>query len=494
MLPILTSDQIRQADQFTIERQGITSVELMERAAREIFHKITELFPGCDEFIILCGNGNNGGDGLVLARLLHRVRKKVRVVLVNENGKRPAENAHQLERLRGETSVEVFTWKEEAFSCAKKAIIVEALLGNGIKRPPEGAFLSLIRYVNKLEAVKIAVDVPGGLFTDNAGTDPETVFKADYTLTFQVPKVNLLNPDYAFCTGKLEILEIGLDQEFLRKQTTGFFYLQAADICEILPKRHPSGSKHDFGHALLIAGSEEKMGAAVLATKACLRSGAGLTTVHIPTSGKTAFNISAPEAMLSLDSHDKILVDFPDLSYKTALGVGPGIGKEAETAELVLKALQADLPKIFDADALNILAENPGWKHYLDQKTVLTPHQREFDRLTKTHENWTERITSARSFVEEYKCVLILKAPHTLIFSPDGRVFYNSTGNPGLAKGGSGDVLTGIITAYLAQGIAPLDAAIAAVYHHGKAADLAVKEISEKALLAGDVVEFLRMC
>lgn len=494
MLPILTSQQIQQADRFTIEKQGISSLDLMERASLEVFHKITVLFPKADDFIILCGNGNNGGDGLVLARLLHSITKKVVVVLADEEGKRSPENQHNLDRLRNEAGVEIRRWNGKPFDRSPGTLIVEALLGNGINRPPEGSFLSLIQYVNRLEALKIAVDVPGGLLTEGNETKPETVFRADFTLTFQVPKLSLLNPDYTFYVGKLEIIDIGLDKDFMEKQTTDAFYLEEADARKILPKRHASVSKHDFGHALLLAGSEDKMGAAILATQACLRSGAGLTTVHIPTSGKTAMNISAPEAMLSLDRDDKILIEFPDLKYKTAIGVGPGLGKEPETAELVLKTLQADLPKILDADALNILANNPDWLQYLDSKTILTPHQREFDRLTSVHETWTDRIASARNFVERHNCILVLKAAHTLIFSPDGRIFYNSTGSPGLAKGGSGDVLTGIITAYLAQGIDPLDAAFAAVYNHGLAADLAVKEISEKALLARDLIEFLKMC
>lgn len=263
-------------------------------------------------------------------------------------------------------------------------------------------------------------------------------------------------------------------------------------IQQILPERNPNSSKHDFGHALLMAGSEDKAGAAILATKACLRSGAGLTTVHLPGNCRIAMNISCPEAMLSLDKNESFISQTPALNYKTALGIGPGIGTNPETEAVVLKLLQSKLPKVIDADALNCLARHPDWFQYLDEQTILTPHHREFDRLTKEHNNWKERFLSAKKFVSKHKCVLILKAPQSLIFDTTGKVYYNTTGNSGLAKGGSGDVLTGIITAYLAQGMNAIDAALTGVYNHGLAADLAVKEINPQALLAGDIIDFLR--
>lgn len=262
-------------------------------------------------------------------------------------------------------------------------------------------------------------------------------------------------------------------------------------IKEILPERNLNASKHDFGHALLLVGSEDKTGAAILATKACLRSGAGLTTVHIPHSCKLALNISCPETMLRLDSNGMYISQVPDVEYKTAIGLGPGIGINPETAKVVHHILENDLPKVIDADGLNLLAENPIWFSHLDEKCILTPHAKEFDRLTKVHSTWQERFTSAKEFATTYGCVLVLKAPQTLIFSPKGEVFYNTTGNVALAKGGSGDVLTGIITAYLAQGIPALEAALCGVFNHGLAANLAVKEINPRALLASDLVEYL---
>lgn len=275
------------------------------------------------------------------------------------------------------------------------------------------------------------------------------------------------------------------------KRFPEFHALEASYIEQILPKRNETSSKHDFGHALLIAGSESKAGAAILATKACLRSGAGLTTVHIPNSCKIAMNISCPEAMLSLDSNQKYISEIPELKYKTAIGIGPGLGFEAQTVKVFESILQSDLPKVLDADALTILSQHPPLFQYLNEKTILTPHEREFDRLTKVYESWEERIETAQEFVRNYDCVLVLKAPNTFIFCGE-QVFYNTSGNVGLAKGGSGDVLTGIITSYLAQGLKPCDAVLAGVFNHGLAADLAVKEISPRALLASDLVDFLK--
>jgi hydroxyethylthiazole kinase-like uncharacterized protein yjeF len=266
-----------------------------------------------------------------------------------------------------------------------------------------------------------------------------------------------------------------------------FKELESNYIKQILPIRNETSSKHDFGHAQLIVGSLLKAGAAILATKACLRSGAGLTTVHIPNSCRIALNICCPEAMLSLDSLENFISEIPDLRYKTAIGIGPGIGFEKETIKVVESILQSDLPKVLDADALSILAQHPPLFQYLNRKTILTPHEREFDRLTKVHQSWEERIQTAQEFVKNYDCILVLKAPNTLIFSKEN-VFYNNTGNVGLAKGGSGDLLTGIITSYLAQGLIPFEAALAGVFNHGLAADLASKKICNRAMIASDIL------
>ena len=490
MLPVLTSQQISHADRFTIENDGVTSLELMDRAAQEAYHRISDLFPHISDVLVLCGNGNNGGDGLVIARLFHEKNTPVRVFLADPSGKRSEENAYNLDKLKS-SGVSILGGGVQKLSVGPDTLVIDALFGIGLKRAPEGAFLSLIRFINGQNCHKIAIDIPSGLMSEGEETIESRVFKADYTLTFQVPKFNLLQPDFAAYTGKLEVLDIGLNKEFIGWRHTRFHYVEKSDVEKIIRQRHPGNSKHDLGHALLIAGNGDKNGAAILAVKACLRSGAGLTTIHVPRSCGTVINIAAPEAMLSLDADEKNITTLPKFEYKTALGLGPGLGTGENTARIVLDLLQSDLPKVVDADALNVLAQNPYAMSFLNANTILTPHAREFDRLTKAHGSWAERIASAQEFVRLYSCILVLKAPHTMIFSPKGKVFINSSGNAGLAKGGTGDVLTGIITAYLAQGIDPLDAAIAGVYHHGLAADLAVKEISERALLAGDVIEFL---
>lgn len=273
-------------------------------------------------------------------------------------------------------------------------------------------------------------------------------------------------------------------------QFPDFKEIDTKHIKKMLPERNNMSSKHDFGHAQIIAGSETKAGATILATKACLRAGAGLTTVHVPSSCRIAMNVSCPEAMLSIDENEKYISEIPDLKYKTAIGIGPSIGFKKETINVLVSILQSELPKIIDADAITILSQNPHLFQYLNENTILTPHEIEFDRLTKVHSTWEERIISAIDFVKNFNCILVLKAPNTFICTPN-KVYYNTSGNVGLAKGGAGDVLTGIITAYLAQNLSPIEAALAGVFNHGLAADFAVSQIKHSALIASDIIEFL---
>jgi NAD(P)H-hydrate epimerase len=494
MLPILSADQMKTLDSYSIKKQQITSLDLMERAANKAFEKINDLMPDLKHCIVLCGNGNNGGDGWVLARLLHEKSCKILVIEVDSNGNRSKENKINRKKaiVLGIETVEWELKKRPEIQVKSNTLVIDALFGFGLSKKLSGIYADLVQEVNTWNCLRLAIDLPSGL-TANLRTEKDnSILISDYTLTFQLPKLNLLNPDNAKFIGELHILNIGLEQEFIQEQESVNFWITKQDIQEIFPQRKSFESKRDFGNALLITGSKTKAGAAILATKACLRSGAGLTTVHLPVSCQIAMNISAPEAMLSLDENPNFITELPDLKYRTAIGIGPGIEEEEQTKKVVEAILkQQKIPKIIDADALNILAENKKYLSFLNEKTILTPHEREFDRLTKVHTSWSDRINSAKEFVQNNPCVLVLKAPHTMIFSSDGKVYYNSTGNVGLAKGGSGDVLTGIITSYLAQGISPLNAAIAGVFNHGLTADLAIQEIDKNALLASDLIHYL---
>ncbi len=339
----------------------------------------------------------------------------------------------------------------------------------------------------------IAIDIPSGLMgEDNSENNLENIVKADYTLTFQFPKISFLFAENEPYVGEFEVLPIGLHPEGIAKTPSNFHLLEADDIQKLIPKRSRFSHKGTFGHALLIAGSYGKMGAAVLSSKACLRSGVGLLTTHIPRLGYTILQTAVPEAMTSVDQHDSMFTELPDLEPFSAIGAGPGLGTKSNSEKALLSLLEnAKVPLVLDADALNILSKNKEWLEKLPENSILTPHPGEFKRLAGEAANSYENIQKQIGFSEKYKVIVVLKGAFTSISTPDGKLYFNSTGNPGMATAGSGDVLTGIILSLLAQGIAPKNAAITGVHLHGLAGDLTAKEKSEISLIAGDIVEFL---
>ena len=299
--------------------------------------------------------------------------------------------------------------------------------------------------------------------------------------------------DYYELVGTYEILDIGLVEDFIEAQTSKYQYLILQDIIQLYRPRNKFSHKGSFGHGILLAGSKGKMGAAILSAKACLRSGAGLLTVNIPACGYIPMQTALPEAMVICDEQDEYLRKYPDLSPYSAIAMGPGMGQEKETAQ-VLKVIiqQAAVPLVLDADALNILAENKTWISFLPANTILCPHPKEFDRLTYAHTSAYDRLQTARSFALKYQVIVILKGAHTAIVLPDQRVFFNSSGNAALAKGGSGDVLTGMLLAYLANGYKPFEAALMGVFLHGMAADRYVDKFSIDSMLSGDLIDMLK--
>jgi ADP-dependent NAD(P)H-hydrate dehydratase / NAD(P)H-hydrate epimerase len=494
-MKILTTQQIRLADQHTIEKEPISSIDLMERASLALFDALKRRIKKTDRIKIFCGMGNNGGDGLAVARMLIVSGYRVEVFKIIHSDKCSPDFMINEERLR---KIKRASWVELHPSDSlpelhASDIVVDALFGSGLNRPLEGFPAKVIRHIDASGAIVYSVDMPSGLFgEDNSGNIPENIIKARFTFTFELPKLAFMFAENHQYTGNWQIVNIGLDKSFLEEAETPWYFLQPTDLVPGFRPRQKFDHKGVFGHALLIAGSYGKSGAAVLAARATLTCGAGLLTVHVPKNNYSIQQTSLPEAMVSVDEDEFYFSGIKKISGYSAIAIGPGMGKEPQTQDALKLLIQnGERPLIFDADALNILADNPTWLSFIPAGSILTPHVGEFDRLTGKSDSAWERLNKARDFAFRFKCYLILKGAHTAIVCPDRQVVFNSTGNPGMATGGSGDVLTGVILGFLAQGYTPFYSAIAGVYLHGLAADLATRKKPMECLLAGDIVGFL---
>lgn len=496
MIPILTAAQIRQVDAHTIATEPISSLKLMERAAANCTNRLMKVLDHDVQVMVLAGMGNNGGDGLAMARLLWGMGQRVQVFVPQyKSGGSPDFEAN-LSRAR-EAGMDVRPLEEgqELPPMAPEALVIDALFGTGLQRPITGWLKALITQLNSMPNRVLAIDLPSGLFADdNTANDPDAIVKADRTFTLELPKLALLLPENSRYSGEWEVVPIGLDRNFIAALETKSMMLEAADTAALMPRRRRSAHKGDHGHAWLLAGGNGIMGAAILATRSCLRSGPGLVTVHVPAGQDTLVHAAAPEAMVSCDGNAEHLSSVPKFSKATAIGIGPGIGTEPVTARMLKLLIQdAPAPLVIDADAINILGENKTWLAFLPPGTVLTPHPKEFERLAGKVRSDQERLKKAKELAMRLNVILVLKGAYTAVCSPDGRIFFNNTGNPGMAKGGSGDALTGIITGLLAQGLDPLKAALLGVHAHGRAGDLAAAEMGMDGMLPSDLIEQLPM-
>lgn len=492
-MKIFSAEQIRDLDAHTIENEPIASIDLMERAASVFTDWFCEHYPDEDRPVaVFCGIGNNGGDGLAVARLLHRRFYNVTVFWCKISDKTSPDFQANLNRLPIREAVPVITIEkgDDLPELAPDAILIDAIFGSGLNRPVEGYWAKLMEYLNQSSCPIVAIDIPSGLFADQH-TDSTTI-KAERTLSFQLPKLAFLYPENHQRVGEWACRSIGLAPEFIAQTETSNYYLDQPFICSFLKKRNKYDHKGTYGHALLIMGSYGKVGAALLAARACLRSGAGLTTVHVP---KCAFEIvqgQVPEAMLSIDSDDHFFTTLPNLDSYRAIGVGCGLDQQDTTCKALQELLQkSQVPLVIDADALNILGKNQSWQLDLPKNSILTPHPKEFERLFGATANHFERNALQRQKARELGVFIILKGAHTCIASPEGKCYFNSTGNPGMGTGGSGDVLAGFITGLLAQSYTSLEACILGVFLHGLAGDLAAEDVGQEALIAGDIIHYI---
>ena len=493
-MKILSVEQIREADDYTIKNEPITSINLMERAAYQLFKWIKKRVDRSHKIHIYVGLGNNGGDGLVLGRLLAEKGYDVKLNVIRYSDKTSKDfqiNFDRLLELEMEQNITELKSNKDFDAIGENDIVIDAVFGSGLARSISGFVGDAIRHMNSNNAVKIAIDVPSGLFADSpTELNSSTVFRADDTLSFQLPKLAFMLPDNDQFVGQWNILDIGLSPEYIDRAESKNFLMQRRDIAPMLKKRNKYDHKGTYGHALLIAGSYGKMGAAILASRACLRSGVGLLHTHIPKAGYDIIQTASPETMLSIDRYDNYFSEVPDLNMYNVVGIGPGLGMEHQSQKALKLLIQEfQSPIVFDADALNILAENKTWLSFLPKGSILTPHPKEFQRLAGKWTNDFEKMQLLRNFCTKHSLYVVLKGGHTATCFPDGHVYFNSTGNPGMATAGSGDVLTGMITGLVAQGYSPAKAAVIGVFLHGSAGDLAAKKKGQEALIAGDIVE-----
>ena len=492
-MEILSADQIRAWDEYTIQHEPIASVDLMERAAKSCLTWLEKNGYVGRVFAIYCGKGNNGGDGLALARMLSELDCAVSVHILEFGVLGTEDFQVNLARLH-QTPVEVrFIQGSESFHpISPGEVLVDALLGSGLNRKLEGIAAALVDHLNGSGNEIIAIDIPSGLFVSRSSRG-NTVVRATHTLSFQCYKPAFLMPENAVQVGLVHILDIGLHAGYIPKVTGVAELLDPGIIRAIYKPRPPFAHKGNFGHALLVAGSFGKMGAAVLGSRACLRSGAGLLSSHVPGCGYGILQTAVPEAMAFVDVDERIPTALTgDPSVFSTVGMGPGIGTEGRTVELLRDLLRrCSKPMVLDADALNILSSSEDLWKLVPANSVLTPHPKEFERLFGPSADDYARVEKAREQAKERQCIIVLKGHYSFVAMPGGKGYFNSTGNAGMAKGGSGDVLTGILTGLLSQGYSPGEAALLGVYLHGLAGDLAAAQWSQESMLASDLVEHL---
>ena len=486
MIPILSTEQVRLSDQYTIENEPIASIDLMERACASFTAWFTTSFPTDLTVSIVCGPGNNGGDGLGVARLLIEAGYEVQVHTFPAS-KYSEDYQVNLERLsKSPETNELQPGDQPEF---KTDIIVDAIFGSGLTREAGGLYAEVINHVNEFEGLVISIDIPSGLKSEGKPSGP--IIQADYTISFQYPKMNLLLPESAEYVGEWDIVDIGLSEEVLESFEVKEYLTDFFDIQSVWPLRNKYDHKSSFGHILIAGGSHGKMGAVIMAGRAALRTGSGLLTAYIPECGYDILQTALPEAMTKT-SGERDIRSISSLEKISTVGCGPGMGVTEDSLNFLRELLSLSPQNlVIDADGLNLLSENRELLSSLPQNTILTPHPGEFRRLVGEWNDDFAKIALLREFCKKYKIIVVLKGAHSVICDPSGYLYFNSTGNPGMATAGSGDVLTGIITSLVGQWDSPLIAALAGVYLHGLSGDMGAIELGEDSLMATDIIDYI---
>jgi hydroxyethylthiazole kinase-like uncharacterized protein yjeF len=493
-MKIFSSEQLNQADKITTEKQQISSVDLMENSGNQVFDWLHQRMQGAQVPIhIFCGIGNNGGDGLVVGRLLIENGYNVNMFVVNYSDKRSSDFLTNYDRIKNVTkSWPLLMTSENDFpKIEEEDIVIDAIFGIGLNRCLDTWVLKLVHYLNSLKSFKLAIDMPSGLYANAPQEDMEAVVKANHTLTFQAPKLSFFLPE----TGKLvtyfEVLDVGLDPEYLFEAEPLAHLISKQEALEFYKQREKFTHKGDYGHTLIIGGSYGKMGAAILAAKGAFRAGAGLVSCFVPKCGYSVLQTALPEAMVITDKND-VYISSISLDFEPkVIGIGMGIGTASETIVALEKLLErTKSPMVLDADALNCLSQKTSLLKIIPKNSILTPHLGELERLIGKWKNDYDRLIKVKYFSRKYGVIVVVKGANSLIVNDD-KLFINTSGNPGMATAGSGDVLSGVICGLLSQGYEPLTAAIFGVYLHGSAGNLITQEIGFEALMASDISNYL---
>ncbi len=497
MIKIFPTIQIKELDAYTMENEPVSSIDLMERASQALVQAISERWDTETPFTVFAGPGNNGGDALAVSRLLAGQGYRVEVYLFNTKGALSPDCEANKERLAGVAGIDFHEITTQFVPPVLTAehVVVDGLFGSGLNKPLNGGFAAVVKYINSSPATVVAIDVPSGLMgEDNTYNSSVNIVRANLTLSLQLPKLAFLFAENEPFVGEWQLLDIGLSEDAIDEKETDFMLAEYEDVVPMLKPRGKFAHKGNFGRALLIAGSQGMAGASVLAARACLRSGVGLLTVHVPFCNNFIMQTSVPEAMTEIDMSDVRFSYATETDDYQAVGIGPGLGKAEDTETALLEQISScQTPMVVDADALNLLGENRNYIGRLPKGSILTPHPKELERLVGKCQNSYERLMKARELARSAGVHIILKGAYSAVIAPSGKCWFNTTGNSGMATGGSGDVLTGIVLALLAQGYDAESAARIAVYVHGLAGDIACKKQGVIGMTAGDIAACLPM-
>ena len=492
MLPVLSSEEIRLWDEFTIKNEPILSIDLMERASAVFADWFIEKYDGQNpKILILASKGNNGGDGLAVGRILHEKAFDVNILIADIQPKSSKDFATNLKRLKEKRiNFDYLIDSEKIPGFDEYDVLIDALFGSGLSRPISGFWAQVVEKINDSAAKIFSIDIPSGMYADKI-TDGIAVH-SDYCLTFEVPKPGMFLADNSKYLKNWTSRSIGLKRDFIKEIKPDTFYVEHTDIKKIIKPRNKFDHKGKYGHSLIIGGQKGMIGAAVLASKSCLRTGSGLVTALIPDCGNDIVQISNPEVMTITGYGDNYISALPNINKFSAIGIGIGLGKNLKTVDMFKEFITTPCSfLVIDADALNIIADNKTMLDNLQKGTILTPHPGEFARLFGPTKNSFERIALQRKKAKELGIYIVLKGAYTAIATPEGKLYFNSTGNPGMATAGSGDVLTGMITSLLSQGYNQLDSCLAAVFVHGLAGDIAASKKGYNSSIAGDIIDNL---